>query len=100
MEIAYHGCIGPEHPAIPGHFPENPIVPGAVLLTELVRAVEKNFGQTARLLEISSVKFSSPLRPGDRFIIHLEPADEYQLRFTVSRTVHIVASGLIRYDNS
>jgi acyl-CoA synthetase (AMP-forming)/AMP-acid ligase II len=51
-----------EHPAAEGHFPGNPIIPGAVLLREVVAAIS---GQSARPKEIVSAKFHRPVRPGD-----------------------------------
>src|SRR6185295_15392625 len=53
----YRGCIRRDHPAIAGHFPGYPIVPGALLLTELLHALESTVGQNGRVLELSSVKF-------------------------------------------
>jgi len=33
--------IGAEHPALAGHFPGAPILPGVLLLDEMLRAVEQ-----------------------------------------------------------
>jgi len=52
--------IASTHPALPGHFPGNPIVPGVVLLDRVAAALEK--GGT-RLARIGVVKFLTPLRP-------------------------------------
>ena len=52
--------IGATHPALPGHFPGNPIVPGVVLLDHVAAALEKG---GARLARIGVVKFLTPLRP-------------------------------------
>jgi len=49
------------HPALPGHFPGNPIVPGVVLLDRVAAALEKN---GSRLARIGVVKFQS--RRGQR----------------------------------
>lgn len=40
-------CIAASHPALAGHFPDNPIVPGVLLLGEVLLAVERHFGPLA-----------------------------------------------------
>jgi len=50
------------HPALPGHFPGNPIVPGVVLLDRVAAAIEKS---GARLARIGVVKFMTPLKPDE-----------------------------------
>jgi len=50
------------HPALPGHFPGNPIVPGVVLLDRVAAAVEKSGAHLAR---IGVVKFLTPLKPDE-----------------------------------
>ncbi len=54
-----------DHPAAAGHFPGNPIVPGALLLDRALRAI----GLTAPV-EIRHAKFLRPVRPGDKVILH------------------------------
>jgi 3-hydroxymyristoyl/3-hydroxydecanoyl-(acyl carrier protein) dehydratase len=54
--------IAAEHPALPGHFPGDPIVPGVVLLDRIAAALERS---GARLARIGVVKFLAPLRPGE-----------------------------------
>ena len=56
------------HPATDGHFPGNPILPGAVLLTEILSAIG------AETRAIRSAKFLAPVRPGDRLLIRWRPA--------------------------
>jgi 3-hydroxyacyl-[acyl-carrier-protein] dehydratase len=50
------------HPPAEGHFPGNPIIPGAVLLRDIVAAVRA--GDDAAL-DVRSAKFHRPVRPGD-----------------------------------
>jgi 3-hydroxyacyl-[acyl-carrier-protein] dehydratase len=52
--------IASTHPALPGHFPGNPIVPGVVLLDRIAAALGKG---GARLARIGVVKFLAPLKP-------------------------------------
>ena len=59
-----------DHPTAAGHFPGNPIIPGAVLLGEVLQAVA---GADARFV-IRSAKFLHPVRPGDAVVIRWEAA--------------------------
>jgi 3-hydroxymyristoyl/3-hydroxydecanoyl-(acyl carrier protein) dehydratase len=55
-----------DHPAAQGHFPGNPIIPGAVLLSETVRMIEAALGRSLSPLRIGRAKFPHPARPGDQ----------------------------------
>ena len=51
----------PDHRAAEGHFPGNPILPGAALLDALLPALGLDAGEG----RLGSVKFHQPVRPGD-----------------------------------
>lgn len=87
--------IGAEHPALAGHFPGTPIVPGVVLLDETLRVVEQNPDTAATRWRISSAKFVSPVRPGEELTLEQEPLPDGSLRFTVTRNAQLVAHGLL-----
>jgi 3-hydroxymyristoyl/3-hydroxydecanoyl-(acyl carrier protein) dehydratase len=61
-DIAESLRIASTHPALPGHFPGNPIVPGVVLLDRVAAALERS---GARLARIGVVKFLAPLKPDE-----------------------------------
>lgn len=55
--------IPADHPALPGHFPGNPVVPGVVLLDRATAAIlAAHPGR--RLAALPQVKFLQPVRPG------------------------------------
>lgn len=58
-----------DHPAAQGHFPGNPVIPGAVLLGEAVRLIEACLGRSLSPHGIRRAKFPRPARPGDRLRI-------------------------------
>ena len=97
VESGYCSRISQEHPALDGHFPGNPIVPGVVLLTEMLRAVETEFGRAIQVQEFRTVKFIAPLRPGQPFTICIEAVDACLLKFTMTSDGTTIASGLIRH---
>lgn len=80
------------HPAIPGHFPGNPIVPGVVILARVEAALRERFpGQQPATL--TQARFHVPLRPGEAFTIEAA-VEEGRARFTVRRADGtVVASG-------
>ena len=56
-----------DEPAAEGHFPGNPIIPGAVLLREIISVLPTESGTVC--CEIRSAKFLHPVRPDDRLAI-------------------------------
>jgi 3-hydroxyacyl-[acyl-carrier-protein] dehydratase len=86
----------PDHPAAQGHFPGNPVIPGAVLLAEVLRAIESELGMTAIPCEITSAKFLSPARPGDRFLIEFGCSAEGGITFTGSVQGKTVLTGHLK----
>jgi 3-hydroxyacyl-[acyl-carrier-protein] dehydratase len=70
MNFELRRRIGSDHPSLPGHFPGTPIVPGVVILDEVLAAL-RAWRNDSRLTEIRAVKFMAPLRPEQTFTISL-----------------------------
>lgn len=79
------------HPALPGHFPGNPIVPGVVLLDRVVEAIEAAHGPLAAM-RLPQVKFLQPLLPGERARVDLDGAAP-RWKFRVLRGDVLLATG-------
>jgi uncharacterized membrane protein/3-hydroxymyristoyl/3-hydroxydecanoyl-(acyl carrier protein) dehydratase len=84
-----------EHPAFAGHFPGRPVLPGVVLLEQVIGAAEKLLGHAMRNAEMPWVKFQAPLLPGERVSIKLRLAGEL-LHFEVRRGAARIAQGVFR----
>jgi 3-hydroxyacyl-[acyl-carrier-protein] dehydratase len=70
------------HPAVDGHFPGNPIIPGAVLLRDIIAAIRH--ATTRGVSYIPSTKFHHVVRPGDTLIISWVLKSDTEIRFTCS----------------
>lgn len=70
MTFEVFGLIHGDHPSLPGHFPGAPLVPGVVILDEVVAALDK-WRHDSQLNGIRRVKFLAPLKPDQPFTISL-----------------------------
>lgn len=68
MTFEVFGLIHADHPSLPGHFPGAPLVPGVVILDEVVAALNE-WRHDSELSGIRSVKFLAPLKPEQPFTI-------------------------------
>lgn len=83
------------HPAFAGHFPGRPLLPGVLLLAEVMEALAAHPDWQARLGALpvlSAAKFFAPVEPGHRIAIdvHDEPRG---LRFEIHRGDVLTATG-------
>lgn len=78
-----------------GHFPGNPIIPGAVLLSETLRAIAAQTGATLLPGEIKAAKFLYPVRPGERVTIDYAAAKSGELKFTCIVDDKTVMTGIV-----
>ena len=67
--------IRANHPTLPGHFPDTPLVPGVVILDEVLAALIE-WRQDSQLTGIRTVKFLAPLQPEQAFTISLSARNE------------------------
>ncbi len=85
--------IAHDHPSLPGHFPDRPLVPGVVLLDRVLDAIEAAHGPLGALA-LPQVKFMQPLLPGETARIELD-GDAPRWRFRVLRGLDLLASGAV-----
>lgn len=91
--------FAPDHPTAAGHFPGNPIIPGALLLAEVVREIAASLGQELDAATVKSAKFFHPVRPGDGVRIEYEVSGQHQIRFQCSVAETRVLTGVMDAAN-
>lgn len=82
-----------QHPAFSGHFPGDPLLPGVVLLDEMLRSVE-GLGRNG-YWSIATAKFLHPVRPGETLTLEHEPLTNGAIRFTIRGAGQPVATGTL-----
>jgi 3-hydroxymyristoyl/3-hydroxydecanoyl-(acyl carrier protein) dehydratase len=82
-----------DHPALPGHFPGRPIVPGVLLLDAVIQAVAALDPHRAAPGRLVRAKFLAPVTPGAEVEIALEPGGADRLGFTCRCGGTIVLQG-------
>ena len=87
--------IGAEHPALAGHFPGAPILPGVLLLDEMLRAVEQERSCAGMRWRIGAAKFVKPVRPGETLTLEHEPLANGSIRFHIASAGQPVAHGVL-----
>ncbi len=87
--------IAADHPAYAGHFPNFPVLPGAVLLDEVLRAVGGERSGDSRVWQIASAKFLGAVRPGDALRVEFDAETTGAIRFSVLAAGRTVVSGVL-----
>ncbi|SDC50324.1 AMP-binding protein [Paraburkholderia lycopersici] len=87
--------IPADHPALPGHFPGHPVVPGVVLLDHAIDAIGSALNRPLATWKLSSAKFLSPGAPGETFDIAWDATPGGAIRFTLRAGERDVASGVL-----
>ena len=85
--------ISRDHPAFEGHFPGHPILPGVVLLSEAMAAIEAATATSARDWTADNVKFLGAVEPGARLVITHTVQPSGGVRFEIREGERVVASG-------
>ena len=87
-----HFRIPATHPCLPGHFPGHPLVPGVLVLEQVLLAVSQAAGQAVASVRLPQVKFLAPLYPEQDAEVVLE-GQAPRWRFQVRGPDGLVARG-------
>lgn len=89
-----------DHPAAQGHFPGDPIIPGAVLLYETLQAITARLEAIPTAVHFRSAKFLRPTRPGDRVAIEFSSTARGEIRFECTVDGKVVLTGQVRWEDA
>ena len=86
--------IRANHTSLPGHFPGAPLVPGVVILDEVLAALIE-WRRDSQLTGIRMVKFLAPLQPEQAFTISLSVRNEHaaEVNFWCRAEDRVIAEG-------
>jgi 3-hydroxyacyl-[acyl-carrier-protein] dehydratase len=87
-----------QHPAFSGHFPGAPLLPGVVLLDEMLQVVQQAHAGSSPHAgwTIATAKFLHPVRPGETLTLEYEPPlPNGAIRFAIRSAGRPVASGTL-----
>jgi 3-hydroxymyristoyl/3-hydroxydecanoyl-(acyl carrier protein) dehydratase len=87
--------IAAEHPALAGHFPGAPILPGVLLLDEMLLAVGGQHASPGGLWRIGVAKFLKPVRPGETLTLEHDTLASGSISFRISSAGQPVAQGVL-----
>jgi 3-hydroxymyristoyl/3-hydroxydecanoyl-(acyl carrier protein) dehydratase len=92
--------IAQDHASFAGHFPQFPILPGAVLLDEALEVIARDRGIDLTHWRIASAKFLDVVRPGDELCLQHDSPTDGSIRFTICAASRMVASGTLSNSQS
>jgi 3-hydroxyacyl-[acyl-carrier-protein] dehydratase len=87
--------IAPRDACVDGHFPGMPIVPGVVLLDEVVTLARAG-GVLAGVAEIEVSKFTDAVFPGQEVVVSCAEPDAGRVAFACTVAGRRVALGVLR----
>ncbi len=95
MNYETHRKIPSNHPSLAGHFPDNPIVPGVVILDEVIQVLQE-WRNDYQVTGIPISKFLKPLQPEQLFSIKLTDKGNHKVKFVCSRDNKIFVQGQLK----
>ena len=83
------------HPALPFHFPGEPLVPGVWLLALVENAARERFGARLSVCGVAAARFRRVLRPAEPFRITLDRVATDRITFSVDAANACIAEGTL-----
>jgi 3-hydroxymyristoyl/3-hydroxydecanoyl-(acyl carrier protein) dehydratase len=89
-----------DHPSAAGHFPSNPVVPGALVLDGVAAAIAGEAGESG--IMIRAAKFLHPIRFGENILLRWQATQGGAVKFECRRAGEetLAMSGTIEMGQS
>lgn len=88
--------IPAQHPMFIGHFPGHPIVPGVILIDEIIHILESESTQSMTTgYHIAMTKFYSPVSPGEIMTICVDSGTDGRTTFEIHANNRRIAAGAL-----
>jgi len=90
-------CFAAAHPVFVGHFPGQPIVPGALLLDRVVHHVAEQHAVDGQIVVIEQAKFLRPVGPDEPVDLEVQTSADAptRWRFTLRVGDQTAANGIL-----
>ncbi len=85
------------HPTAAGHFPSDPIIPGALLLDAVIESIGR-IGARCGTPVIRATKYLRPVRPGDDCHLHWQQAADGTVSFECRQGDTVAVTGSLVFE--
>jgi 3-hydroxyacyl-[acyl-carrier-protein] dehydratase len=87
-------AVPADHPALAGHFPGRPLVPGVMLLDWVFREAQRVLNCDAKSLQVRECKFFDPLLPTQSAELYFDGFAS-RVNFRIRRGDVLLAAGIL-----
>ena len=91
IAIRFEIVLEATHPVFAGHFPDYPVVPGALLLAHIGRELERI--HDLLIVGVDRARFARPVLPGDTVVVDCDAQETDKIRFRCAVGEETVAQG-------
>lgn len=101
-------CVSANEPFFPGHFPDNPVMPGVLIVEAMAQVagvmvmhnMPDRHNKIVMLAKIEEAKFLRPVRPGDQLrleitMVHLRPTRARMTGIATVDGVKVAEAGMM-----
>ena len=89
--------LGENHPSLAGHFPGHPVIPGVLMLGEVMNVIRRAATENIEFVAMPSAKFLAPLHPGESLTIRLDQQSGCTTEFICTAGSRVIATGCVQY---